>query len=393
MTPHRGTGVPRVALVAEATGGGVGRHVLDLAEALPAAGFEVLLIHGERRIGEGFGDRIARHDTFGYRVAGVDMTRAPGPRDLIAGRAVRRALHRFGRVDVLHGHSSKGGALARLVRWGVARRVVYTPHAFYTQNSTLSRVSHRVYRQAEVTLGMLTDRIVTVSSAETAHAAELGLPGRKVVQIENGVEHWSSEEVSATRAATRARLNVAPDEVVVGFLGRLTAQKDPERALRVFRRVLDVDPRLRPVMVGDGPDADAVRAALQRLGLEGRVRWVTGALGREMMPAFDLFLLTSRYEGFPYVLLEALNAGCAVVTTDVGGAHDCVREGVNGFITASDDAALAAAVLAATQRPERLAELRRQSRALSREFSVERMVARTADLYRSIHADPQTAPN
>ena len=384
---RRGDAPIRVALVAEATGGGVGRHVLDLAESLPAAGFDVLLLHGERRIGDGFGERLACCAEFGYRAVAVDMTRAPGVHDLAAGRAVRSALRGFGRVDVLHGQSSKGGALARLARWGVARRVVYTPHAFYTQNPTLSGKTRALYRGVEVALGALTDRIVTVSSAETAHAIELGLPRRKLVQIENGVEHWSDDELARTRAATRRRLGLAADDVVVGFLGRLTSQKAPERALRTFRLLLDANPRLRPVLVGDGPDADDVRRLLQELDLGRDVRWVPDGLGREMIPAFDVFLMTSRYEGFPYVLLEALNAGCAIVTTDVGGAPDCVRAGRNGFIVAADETALAATILDAAADPERLRALRRSSRALAGEFSIDRMIGRVADLYRSIHAD------
>lgn len=381
----------RVALVAEAAGGGVGRHVLDLAEALPSHGFDVLLVHGERRIGEGFGERLARHRDFGYATSAVDMTRAPGPSDLRSSRAVRRALRQFGRVDVLHGHSSKGGALARMIRWGTARKVVYTPHAFFTQDPTLGPLSRGVFRCAELALGVFTDRVVTVSSAETAHAAELGLPSHKVVQIENGVEYWDADELARTRTATRRRLELDEHDVVVGFVGRLSRQKAPDVALRVFRRLIDADPRLRPVMVGDGPEEESVTSLLRELGLESRIRRVSGALGREVMPAFDVFLLTSRYEGFPYVLLEALNAGCAIVSTDVGGAVDCVREGRNGFITECDDTELARCVLAVTTEPDRLQTMRAFSRALVSEFSVERMIARIADLYHSVHAHHPSA--
>ena len=149
----------------------------------------------------------------------------------------------------------------------------------------------------------------------------------------------------------------------------------------------DANPRLRPVLVGDGPDADEVRRLIRELDLERDVRWVPDGLGREMIPAFDVFLMTSRYEGFPYVLLEALNAGCAIVTTDVGGAPDCVRQGRNGFIAPADEAALAATILDIAADTDRFLAMRRGSRALASEFSIDRMIGRVADLYRSIHAD------
>jgi glycosyltransferase involved in cell wall biosynthesis len=378
----------RVVLAAEASGGGVGKHVVDLAERLPAHGFDVLLLYGRRRIGEGFGERVAAHGDFGYATATFDADRAPGVGDFRAGAELRRVIRAFGPADVLHAHSSKAGALARLARWGVARRVVYTPHAWYTQNPNLGRRARDAYRLIELGLSTLTDRIISVSRDEVEHGVSMGIPERKVVLIENGVEPWSPAHLARVRQTTRAQLRIAASDVVVGFLGRLVDQKAPEVALRVFRDLIDTRPELRPVLVGDGPEAGMVRQAIDEMGLAGAVRWVPTALASEMMPAFDVFLLTSRYEGFPYVLLEALSAGCAIVTTRVGGATDCVEEGRNGFIVRpGDQAGLTSSVLALTARADQLRTAQARSRERAGLFSLERMVARTADLYRSLHED------
>ena len=377
---------PKVVLAAEATGGGVGRHVLDLAEGLPARGFDVLLVHARRRTGEGFGERIARHAHFGYRVATFDVDRAPGARDLPATVELRRAIRAFGNADVLHGHSSKAGALTRIGRWGRARRVVYTPNAWYTQNPELGRLTRGAVGLVEYGLSALTDQIIAVSRDEVEHAVGLGIARDKLTLIENGIEPWTAEELERTRAQTRVRLGLTQQDVVVGFLGRLAAQKAPDVALRAFARLSDARPDLRLVMVGDGPDADSVRALLRTLALNDAVRWIPTALGREMIPAFDVFMLTSRYEGFPYVLLEALNGGCAIVSTRVGGAADCVEDGRNGFLVDAVDAeAIAERVLAVTATPERLQAMRGRSRERAALFSLDRMIDRTADLYRSLH--------
>ena len=104
------------------------------------------------------------------------------------------------------------------------------------------------------------------------------------------------------------------------------------------------------------------------------------------MLSFDLFLMTSRYEGFPYVLLEALAAGCAIVTTRVGGVADCVVDGVNGSVVDTlDPDPIARAVLAIVNDPARLAGMRAEARARAALFSIDRMLDRTADLYRSLH--------
>ena len=376
----------RIVLAAEPTGGGVLRHVLDLAEGLPRRGFRVLLVHAKRGIDGAFAARLERSREFGYETASLDVQRAPGTHDVGATVALRRVIQQFGGADVLHGHSSKAGALARLGRWSRARHVVYTPHAWYTQNPALGAASRNVYRLIERTLAVATDRIISVSRDEAEHAVELGIGRRKLVLIENGIETWTAEQVARARAATRARLGIAADDVVVGFLGRLAPQKAPDVTVRVFKQLLDERPATRVVLAGDGPDAAAVRALMGELGVADRVLVLPAANGPDVIPAFDLFLMTSRYEGFPYVLLEALAAGCAIVTTPVGGVVDCVVDGVNGSVVDTlDPDPIARAVLAIVNDPARLAGMRTKARERAALFSIDRMLDRTADLYRSLH--------
>lgn len=375
-----------IVLAAEPTGGGVLRHVLDLAEGLPRRGFRVLLVHAKRGIDGAFAARLERSREFGYETASLDVQRAPGKHDVGATVALRRVIQDFGGADVLHGHSSKAGALARLGRWSRARRVVYTPHAWYTQNPALGAASRGVYRLIERALAVVTDRIISVSRDEAEHAVELGIGRRKLVLIENGIETWTPEQVARARGATRARLGISADDVVIGFLGRLASQKAPDVTVRVFRQLLDERPATRVVLAGDGPESASVRALMGELGVADRVLTLPTANGPDVIPAFDLFLMTSRYEGFPYVLLEALAAGCAIVTTPVGGVADCVVDGVNGSVVDTlDPDPIARAVLAIVNDPARLASMRAEARDRAALFSIDRMLDRTADLYRSLH--------
>jgi glycosyltransferase involved in cell wall biosynthesis len=376
----------RIVLAAEPTGGGVLRHVLDLAEGLPRRGFRVLLVHARRGIDGAFAERLACRGEYGYETVSLDVQRTPGGRDVGATVALRRAIRDFGGTDVLHGHSSKAGALARLGRFSRARKVVYTPHAWYTQNPALGAVSRGAYRLIERTLAVVTDRIISVSRDEAEHAVALGIGRHKLVLIENGIETWTPEHVARTRAATRAKLGIGTDDVVVGFLGRLAPQKAPDVAVHVFKRLLDARPATRVVLAGDGPEAARVRALLGELGIADRVLLLPAASGPDVIPAFDVFLMTSRYEGFPYVLLEALAAGCAIVSTRVGGVADCVVDDVNGSVVDRlDPEPIARAALAIVDDPERLSVMCAQARARAALFSIDRMLDRTADLYRSLH--------
>lgn len=376
----------RVVLVSEASGGGVGKHVLDLAERLPSHGFDVLLLCALARSEHGFRDRLARHRDFGYRVDTIDVERAPGLRDIAGTAQLRRAILEFGKAHILHGHSSKAGALSRLGRWGRARHVLYTPHAFYTQNPHLGAIGRRLYSFIEYGLSVATDRIISVSRDEYEHARGIGISPGKLVLIENGIVLRSAAEVERMRVRTRHELGVGEHDLVVGFVGRLAPQKAPDVALRTFRLVVDAHPGARMVLAGNGPDADMMRTLIGQLGLAESVRWIPEASGPQLMPAFDIFLLTSRYEGFPYVLLEALDSGCAIVSTRVGGAADTVLPGENGaLVDPPSPERLAAAVLQIARNSDLLGAMRRRSRAHANAFSIDRMVARTVDLYRSLN--------
>ena len=386
MTARAAAG--RIVLVCEAAGGGVGKHVLDVAERLPERGFDVLLVHCTRRAEPEFTERLSRHAAYGYQVACVDVDRAPSPRDVVGVAQLRRAVREFGGADVMHGHSAKGGALARLARWGCARRVFYTPHAFYAQAPSLSSAARRVYGLAEYGLAFATDQVIATSREEMALARTLGIPERKLTVVENGIEVRDDAELAVTRASTRKSLGIAMDEIVVAFIGRLVPQKAPLVAVDTFRRLHADHPHARFVLAGDGPEAAAVSTALEDTAFEDRafgshVRWLRRATGRDLLPGADVLLVTSHYEGFSYVMLEALDAGCAIVTTSVGGARDCVVEGRNGEIVSDVSAsALARAVSGFLARPERLRVAHAESRARARTFAIDRMIDRLVTLYR-----------
>lgn len=315
----------RILFVLETAGAGAGRHVLDLASGLLRRGNSVDLVYAAGRSEHWFEQGVRSLD--GLRATRVPMPRGPHPADALAWWRLRRHLEE-NHCDIVHGHRAKGGALARLVGHARAPVVVYTPHAFPTLDPTLSASRRRLGAWIERWLAGRTDGIICVSSSEREHALELGIPEHLLFEVPNRLAALPPPQ----REAARAQMGLAPEHVCVGFVGRIAPQKGVKRLVRAFAPTAQTQPNARLALVGTGSEERAVRELVARHGIEGSVIFVGQADGPTMMAGFDVFALPSRYEAFPYVLLEAAERGLPIVTTLVGGAREIVTDGVNGYV-------------------------------------------------------------
>src|SRR4029453_16912797 len=147
--------------------------------------------------------------------------------------------------------------------------------------------------------------VIAVSEYERQHVIEQGVPAAKTHVVTNGIPPVRLNG----RAAIRAALGIAPGCVSIGFIGRLVPQKAPGRFVAAVADVARQQPRVRGILVGSGPLRDSVHEAARDAGIFERIVWVTDRHGPEVLPAFDMLLMPSLYEGMPYVLLEALAVG------------------------------------------------------------------------------------
>ena len=386
---RRALRVLRVLHVMESTIGGTKRHLLELAQGLRASGCEAEVACPRVR-GEAFGDVSFWDDLAAAGIPGheVPMERRPlAPANLRATRTLA-ALLRRGRFDVVHAHSSIAGAVARpaAVLAGRPRpRVVYTPHgfAFLTPGSAGRR---RTFLAVERLLGRVTDRLVAVSPTEAEAAVAFGIvPRERVATIPNGVD--LPEPPDPERRAVVRRREGWNGARIVGTVSRMTAQKDPATWLAVAARVAAGYPDVRFVWVWGGEQEAEVRRRAAALGLHDRLSFPGYRPdARELVGAFDVFLLTSRFEGLPYTPIEALSAGTPVVATDVVGTRDVVRQGETGLLgPAGDVDALARQVSRLLDDPALAAKLAAAGREdVRRRFSVQAMVAQTVAAYESV---------
>src|SRR5260370_15411798 len=206
----------------------------------------------------------------------------------------------------------------------------------------------------------------------------LGVPARKVHYVHYGI----SPSERCDRRQARAEFGLPADALIVGFVGRLEPQKDPELLLRAMAQVMSRHPAMVLAVVGTGSLEAPLKRLAGELGIEPRVFWLGYRPGERLMAASDLLAVTSRYDAVSYTLIEGLALGLPIVSTDYAGVRVVVEPGVNGFVISSRDPALFAAAL----RPLlAAADLRRRfgeaSLAKAAGFSVDEMVTRTLDLY------------
>jgi len=300
------------------------------------------------------------------------MRRAVGPWDIDAAITLRRMIDRLGPFDIVHAHSSKAGALARLI--GLRAAMIYTPHAFRTMDPTMGRLGRLVYGGIETLLAALATRaVIAVAPEEAAHAVDLGVAKEKIQTVINGL----APAPKVDREVARTQLGLVPSDLAVGFVGRLCDQKDPVRFATAIRMANQRDPRVRGVILGDGELDVEVRTA----GGDA-VTVVSGLSAVDYLPAFDLFTMTSRYEAMPYVLLEALQAGLPIVSTRVGGTSVALRDGQNGRLLSVDASPdMIANAVAACLEPTRRAAMAEVSAEMARTLTARAMAEATVAVY------------
>lgn len=365
-----------IALVVEASSAGVGGHVRDLSTGLAERDHSVHVIWSPTRADASFVAFAASPPT-GVSLYEMPMERLPTSKDVAVVRRTRHLLKSLAPLDVVHGHASKGGAIARLAGFEIAPTVA-TPNAIITSDPTLSGPKRALYGAVELALGLLGAGIVAVSHEEEAEIRRLGVPRGRIHLIPNGIRPLNA----AKREPARTRLGLGTTDRVIGFVGRLVPQKDPLLALAAFSRLRD--PYVSLVIIGDGPLRADVEAEIRRLGIDSKVMLLGELPARNLIPAFDLLVLSSRYEGLPYVALEAMSAGIPVAATSTGGVQELLGSGAGLVVPVGDECALSSALARLLEDRDLVARAAEAGRQVSQRYGVEAMVNANEHLYRSL---------
>lgn len=252
-------------------------------------------------------------------------------------RRLRHAI-RAATPDIVHIHNApwlKGTWAARLAR---VPAVVHSFHGLPTRLSSRDRYLMRAGAR-------MTDAVAAVSAPLADYAMqELGMPSAKIRVIPNGVD---VARFPLNRAgALRPRLGLGAETLLVGLVARFDPVKDHATMLRAFATVAARVPAAHLVLVGDGELRTAIQAQVDQLGLQGRVHLL--GIQRDMpslLPELDLVTLSSRAEGLPMALLEAMAAGRCIVATAVGAIPELLSDQAGVTVPPGDHDTMAGAVL------------------------------------------------
>jgi glycosyltransferase involved in cell wall biosynthesis len=223
------------------------------------------------------------------------------------------------------------------------------------------------------------DAVIAVSASIASKLRASGVPQERIHLLINAFA-----DTEPLPRATARRLLDLPDAPVIGWVGRLSAEKGPDIAIEAVARLHNPDARL--LIIGEGREETLLRDRAEALGVSERVLWrgVVPDAGK-LFPAFDAFLLSSRTEGTPMALLEAMAANVPIVATHVGGVPDVVDASSAWLVESLDSAAMARALDELLSQPE-LARARaeRARETLKERFALDPWLSQHESIYRAV---------
>lgn len=358
-------------ILAPGEAGGLEQVVRSLAIGHHVGGHEVRIVAS--------GVRSDRPHAFvdALTGAGLPVERSTLPfRAYARERAWLRQLCRHYRPDVVHTHGLRADTLHVPVARSLGIPTLATVHGI-----TCAGWRSWLYHQLEWRALRDADAVVAVSRPLIESLAALGIRRDRIVLIPNAYGPCSPIR---DRVDARKRLGISADEFVVGWAGRLSREKGADVLIDALSKLMDV-----PVCVsilGEGGEHENLRARAAARGVASRIRWhgMVPDAGT-LMRAFDIFALSSRTEGTPIALLEAVAAGVPVVATSVGGVPDVVSACEAYVVPPENPGAFSAAVRAAYANPSE-ARMRATAAAnrIRAAFRVEPWLERYEELYRRL---------
>src|SRR5689334_14085358 len=309
----------------------------------------------------------------------VRMVHCKGRADWRAVRQIEEYL-REDSIDLIHTHGYKADLYGYLAAWRCHKPVVATCHNWVGGTAALGIYNH-LDRMALKKFNAL----AAVSDTVAQRLLAFGVPAEKIKTIANGID------VPAFERAEPLPLLKSENSTVVGIVARLDLQKGFEYLLQAARELCKTFPGLKILVVGEGPDRDAIEDLIQQYGLQSNV---VLAGQQSNMPgvyaAMDIFVLPSLNEGLPMTVLEAMAASKPVIATRVGAIPSVIKDGENGLLVdPKNSEGLRKAIASLLSDPERRRRMGDQAHALvNRSYTSEAMALKYREMYEGVLGKP-----
>jgi glycosyltransferase involved in cell wall biosynthesis len=366
--------------------GGAQRAVLHLSRSLDTHRFEQMVITGDGGL---LLPELSAIQTIKHHVI-PEMTRRIGPLgaldDMRSVRRICEILRRF-RPDIVHTHTPKAGIVGRwAARLARVPKIVHTYHGFgfSPQHPSWQKA---FYVGLERATARITSKFVAVSDPNRVLGQSYGIFLReKCALIRSGVDFADFRTEGTGKIKKKIELGFEPSDKIVGVVASFTPAKALHLFLEAAAKILKECSGVSFVMVGDGSLRPQLEAQAERLGISSSLRMLGWRRDiPELLKTFDVFMLTSLWEGLPRSLVEAFLSGVPAVASHVDGIGEVVHEGRNGFLVPPGNTeAMAAAVIRLLTNETMRQTMGEQAKASVDDFSLQKMLRDYSDLYESI---------
>lgn len=318
----------KILFISESMGGGLRKHVVQLLNYLNDE-FEIYFIHGTKNMDSSFTEEYDELSKKCTLIACPSFTRELSLKDDLKTSKFLYDQIRYINPDIVHCHSSKAGALGRMVaKLCKIEKIFYTPHAYSFLAPEFSENKKKFFIKIEKTLSKYcTTKTFCVSHNEKNVALNNNIDkSEKIKVIYNGLPSFEYMEKNRLKKI----LNLPLDKIIIGNNARFSKQKNPDFFVEIAN-YFKPSKQYHFVWVGDGPLRKEIELKIKRYELEDNITLLGDRSDSEMIVhSYDYYLSTALYEGLPYALIEALRAGVPIIATDVVGNNEIVIPGTNG---------------------------------------------------------------
>jgi len=374
------TRVIRLLLVTKSTGG-VASYVRALVNGLDRNKFAITVACLSEN-GELFSSELRRD----FEVQAFSLAMNRYKVDLVTDAKVWFELARHIRrhqYDLIHAHASKPGFLTRLAAIGTSVPVLYSPHNFAFHEGSNAMAAFLV-AVLESLAARFTTRIIAVANHERDLALKYRVGKPQLYEIIHTGINAQPFFTKVNKSEIRSQLGIPVNSYVIGVVGRMAHPKLPSDFVRFASKFLSEMPTARFVWIGSGPLEFEAKELSRNLGLDGVIYW----LGERsdvpsILQSFDCFVLPSKWEGFPLVVLEAFAARVPVVATINLGSSELIESARNGWLVpVGDTDALVNCVLNVSTNVDGTAQaVNNAERDVRERYSYDRMISRITTVY------------
>ncbi len=360
-------------LVTQSDWGGAQKYVYDLATNL-SQNNNIIVAGGEQCENGELAQRLKEKNITYHPISHLKRAILPWHDFLAFWQIVK--LIKQEKPDIIHLNSTKISILGSLAgQWCKAPKIIFTAHG-WVFSEELSWFKKTLYTILEKWTAKFKHQIICLSEFEKNNTIKNKIAkSEKISVIYNGIKPIDF----LSREQAREKLNLNKDELMIGIIANLYKTKGLEYLIESIK-----DLNLKLIIIGGGPEKENLKSKILNLGLENKIKLIGNIKNNasSYLKAFDIYVCSSIKEGMPYTILEAMQTGLPVVSTNVGAIPEVIENNRTGFLVEPKNSEqLVVKIKYLIDNPNVAKKLGKNAKEKVKKFSLEKMIKKTEELY------------